>query len=122
MQPPLADELRAKLQDFLASGSVEIRDATSRITPSAPLLWEVRGAESKPLLHLWTEDCNLTRRVVGILEQSDSHVILAVERFGKSRPDRLELARVNFPRSAKTMSREDFCDRLRRILAQQFPD
>ena len=122
MQPLLADELRVKLQGFLSAGSVEIRDAASRITPSAALCWEVRGAESKPLLHLWTDNCNLTRRVVGILEQSDERVVLAVERFGKSRPDRLELLRVNFQRSAKVISREDFCDQLERILAEQFPD
>ena len=76
--------------------------------PSAPLLWEIRGAESKPLLHL--------------VEQSDAHVILAVERFGQSRPDRLELARVENRRSARSISREDFSDRLRRILGEQFPD
>ncbi|HVM75446.1 MAG TPA: hypothetical protein VMT75_07370 [Candidatus Saccharimonadales bacterium] len=122
MQPQLAEELRAKLQDFLSAGLVQIRDATSRLTPAAPLLWEVRGAESKPLLHLWTDNCNLTRRVLGILEQSDDHLLLAVERFGKSRPDRLELVRVSFQRSAKIISREEFCDRLERILAEQFPD
>ena len=122
MQSELADQLRTKLQDFLAVGSVEIRDAAGRITPSAPLSWEVRGGESKPLLHLWTDNCNLTRRVICILEQTDTRVLLSVERFGKSRPDRLELVRVDFQRSAKVVSREDFCSRLERILAEQFPD
>jgi len=101
---------------------VEIRDASGRVMPSAPLSWEVRGSEAKPLLHLWAENCNLTRRVVGILDESDERVALAVERFGRSRPDRMELVRINFQRPAKVISREDFCDRLRRILAEQFPD
>lgn len=122
MQPQLAEELRATLLNFLSVGAVKIQDAASRITPSAPLSWEVRGSESKPLLHLWAENCNLTRRVMSILEQSEERVVLAVERFGKSRPDRLELLRVNFQRPAKIISREDYCDRLERILAEQFPD
>ncbi|HTZ33910.1 MAG TPA: hypothetical protein VMH31_15735 [Methylomirabilota bacterium] len=122
MSPGLAEELRAKLQDLLALGLVEIRDASNHITPSGPLSWEVRGDEAKPLLHLWADNCNLTRRVLGILEKSDTRVTLSAERFGKSRPDRLEIVRVNFQRSVKVISREDFCDRLARVLAEQFPD
>ena len=122
MLPELAEELRAKLQDLLPSGLVEIRDAANRITPSAPLLWEVRGDATKPLLHLWADNCNLTRRVIGIVEVSDTRIVLSVERFGKSRPDRLELVHVDFQRPAKVISREDFCARLERILAEQWPD
>jgi len=122
MTDSLADTLRSRLQDFLASGMVEIRDAGGRISPNGELSWEVRGADAKPLLHLWTGNCNLTRRVVSILDESDSRVALAVERFGRHHPDRLELVRVDFQRGAKTLSRKDFCERLRRILAEQFPD
>jgi len=78
MLPELAEELRAKLQDLLPSGLVEIRDAANRITPSAPLLWEVRGDATKPLLHLWADNCNLTRRVIGIVEVSDTRIVLSV--------------------------------------------
>jgi len=49
-------------------------------------------------------------------------MILAVERFGKPRPERLEIARLNHLRGPKEISREDFCEGLRRILAEQFPD
>jgi hypothetical protein len=34
----------------------------------------------------------------------------------------MEIVRVDFPRSVKTISRGDFCEQLRRILAEQFPD
>jgi hypothetical protein len=47
-----AEELRSSLQNFFASGSVEIRGRGGRTTPQAPVSWEVRGAADKPLLHL----------------------------------------------------------------------
>jgi len=117
-----AEELRVSLQEFLAAGNVEIRDSDGRVTPLPPLSWEVRGAAAKPLLHMWAENCNLTRRVVAITDRSDERVALAVERFGRSQPERMDLVRLGFQRSAKVISREDFCEQLRRILAEQFPD
>lgn len=48
--------------------------------------------------------------------------MLAVERFGRSGPDRLEFVRIDFERSARELSREEFCERLRGSLASQFPD
>jgi hypothetical protein len=47
---------------------------------------------------------------------------LAVECFGKAQPQRMDLVRSEFQRSPKEISREDFCEQMRRILAQQFPD
>lgn len=84
--------------------------------------WEVRGASGKPLLHLWAENCNVTRRVLAITDQSEERIMLAVERFGRATPDRLEIVRLNFRRSTKQISREDFCEQLRRVLAEKFPD
>jgi hypothetical protein len=82
----------------------------------------VHGAVEKPLLHLWAENCNLTRRVVAITDQSEERLLLAVERFGRTEPQRMELVRQSFERSPRQISREDFCEQLRRILAEQFPD
>jgi hypothetical protein len=47
---------------------------------------------------------------------------LAVECFGKAQPQRMELVRREFQRSTKKISHEHFCEQLRRVLAQQFPD
>src|ERR1700756_3309837 len=88
----------------------------------AGLSWEVRGAAEKPLLHLWSSEYNLTRRVLAITDHSEQHLILAVECFGRSRPDRLEFVRMNFDRSLRDNARQAFCEQLRRILAEQFPD
>jgi hypothetical protein len=118
----LAEELRASLQELLASGNLEIRETGSRVTAMEPVSWEIRGAAEKPLLHLWAENCNLTRRVLAINDHSAGRIALSVERFGRSQPQKLDLVRVEFQRSAKEISREGFCDALRRILAEQFPD
>lgn len=118
----LAEELRANLTDLFVSGSIEIRENGGRTVPQAPVSWEIRGAIDKPLLHLWAENCNLTRRVLSISDHSDGRVALAVERFGRTAPERMEIVRLDFRRSAKQISREDYCEQLRRILAEQFPD
>jgi hypothetical protein len=118
----LAAELEATLREFAAAASVEVRENGGRVAPLAGLSWEVRGAAEKPLLHLWSAEYNLTRRVLAITDYSEQRLILAVERFGRSKPDRLEFVRVNFDRSARELTRQAFCERLRRILAEQFPD
>lgn len=117
-----AEQLRASLQQFLAAGAIEIRESTGRVTSATPLSWELRGAASKPLLHLWSENCNVTRRVLAITAQSDDRLALAVERFGRTKPDRLEIVRLDHTPSSRILTREEFCDQLRRILAEQFPD
>jgi hypothetical protein len=83
---------------------------------------EVRGEGEKPLLHLWSEQFNLTRRVLAITDHSEQRPALAVERFGRSKPDRLEFIRREFERGARELSREEFRDRLVHLLAEQFPD
>jgi hypothetical protein len=118
----LAEELRASLTELFSSGSVKIVENGGRTTPQAPVCWEIRGAADKPLLHLWAGNCNLTRRVLSVSDHSDGRVVLAVERFGRAAPERMEIVRLEFQRNAKQVSREDYCEQLRRILAEQFPD
>jgi hypothetical protein len=71
------------------------------------------GAVDKPLLHLWAENCKVTRRVVGIADQSPDRIMLSVERFGRNAPERMEIVRLSYKRSAKVISREGFCGQLR---------
>jgi hypothetical protein len=118
----LAAELEATLREFAAAAPVEVRENGGRVAPLATLAWEVRGAAEKPLLHLWSADHNLTRRVLAITDHSEQHLILAVERFGRSKPDRLEFVRMNVDRSERELARHAFGERFRRILAEQFPD
>ena len=116
-----AAELQASLQEFVASGAVEVRENGGRVAPFSGMSWEVRGAGEKPLLHLWSEQFHLTRRVLAITDHSEQRLALAVERFGRTKPDRLEFIRKDFERSARELSREEFRDRLMHLLAEQFP-
>jgi hypothetical protein len=118
----LAVELEASLREFAAGGPVEVRENGGRLAPLSVLSWEIRGAGERPLLHIWSDQYNLTRRILGITDHSEERLALAVERFGRSKPDRIEFVRMEFERSARELSRAEFCERLRRILAAQFPD
>ena len=118
----LAEDLRASLQEILVQGTVEIRENGGRVTSVAPLSWEVRGDVEKPLLHLWSENCNVTRRVVAITDNSQDRLALAVERFGRAKPERMEIVRLVHAPGPRDLSREGYCEQLRRILAEQFPD
>jgi hypothetical protein len=115
-------ELSANLQEFTASGILEVRENGCRVASFSGMSWEVRGNGQKPLLHLWSEQFNLTRRVLAITDHSEDRLTLAVERFGRTKPDRLEFIRKEFERGARDLSREEFRDRLRNILVEQFPD
>ncbi len=118
----LAAELEASLREFSAHGPVEVRENGGRLASLTVLSWEVRSARGNPLLHLWSEQHNLTRRVLAITDHSEARLALAVQRFGRSKPGRLEFVRMSFERSARELSREDFCSHLSRLLAEQFPD
>lgn len=117
----LAAELEGSLREFTAEAGVELRE-NGRTVWFSGLSWEVRGAAEKPLLHLWSQEYNITRRVLAITDRSGQRLALAVERFGRSKPECLELVRMDFDRPARETSRSAFCERLRRILAEQFPD
>jgi hypothetical protein len=117
-----ANELLASLREFTASGIVEVRENGGRVASFSGMSWEVRGSGEKPLLHLWSEQFNLTRRVLAVTDHSEERLVLAVERFGRAKPDRLEFVRKEFERGARDLSREEFRDRLRHVLAEQFPD
>ena len=118
----LASDLEVCIRDFTAATHVEVRENGGRGVPFSSLAWEIRGAAEKPLLHLWSENYNVTRRVLAITDKSDQRLALAVECFGRKKPECLEFVRVEFERSGRELSREEFCARLARILAEQFPD
>jgi len=117
-----AAELQANLQEFIASGIVEVRENGGCIAAFSGMSWEVRGDGEKPLLHLWSEQFTLTRRVLAITDHSERRLALAVERFGRKRPDRLEFIRREFERGARELSHEEFRNRLSHLLAEQFAD
>ncbi|MBS1840225.1 MAG: hypothetical protein JSS69_01435 [Acidobacteria bacterium] len=118
----MSSELEANLRELASAGPVELRENGARVAPLSALSWEVRGHGERPLLHLWSSNHNLTRRVLAITDQSDERLALAVERFGRARPDRLEFVRVAAERSARDQGREEFCRWIEALCASQFPD
>src|SRR3984893_2543246 len=118
----LTSDLDACLRALAASESVEVRENGARVATFSALSWELRGTPAKPLLRLWSEQHNLTRRVLAIADHSDKRLALTVERFGRLKPGRLEFVRLQFTRSARDISRDESCARLTRILSEQFPD
>jgi hypothetical protein len=118
----LAAEIESALREMAAAGDIEVRENGAFFAPLRSLEWEVRGQASAPLLHLWSEQHNLTRRVVAVTEHSEERLVLAVQRFGRSKPDRLEFLRVDHMRPERELSREEFRGRLARLLAHRFPD
>ena len=118
----LSSELEACLREFAAAGPAELRENGARVAPLSTLSWEVRGQGEKPLLHLWSENHNLTRRVLAITDHSEQRLALAVECFGRAKPDRLEFLRIDFERSERDLSREGFAQTIRRLCEHEFPD
>lgn len=118
----LAAELERALREIAAASDVEVRENGARFAPLRSLEWEVRGQANAPLLHLWSEQHNLTRRVVAITEHSEERLVLAVQRFGHAKPDRLEFLRIDHARPEREFSREEFRGRLAHVLAHRFAD
>jgi hypothetical protein len=75
-----------------------------------------------PLVHLWSDERSLTRRVLRVRERSEERIVLEVQRFGRSKPGRIEFLRTDSPRAAAKITREQFRARFRRMLAERFPD
>ncbi len=117
-----AAELERALADLAASGPVEVHENSKWLAVLAPLHYEVRRQGNATLLHLWSDERNLVRRVLRIAEQSPERMVLEVQRFGRSKPDRLEFVRAGAERPARRLAREKFRERFRELLAQQFPD
>ncbi|MFZ0431534.1 MAG: hypothetical protein WAL86_02460, partial [Candidatus Acidiferrales bacterium] len=115
-------ELEHALMEMASSGSAEVREDGEWLAELAELQCELRREAQQPLVHLWSDKRNLTRRVLRVKEQTAERIILEVQRFGRAKPGRLEFLRADTPRAAARITREQFRSRFRRILTEQFPD
>ncbi|HVB54993.1 MAG TPA: hypothetical protein VNE63_00980 [Candidatus Acidoferrales bacterium] len=115
-------ELGRALDALAASGSAEVREDGEWLPEFAVLHCEVRGQGKTSLVHLWSDGRNLTRRILRIKKQSEQHIILEVQRFGRSKPSRLEFLRTEGTRSSGRIARAEFRVRFRRVLSERFPD
>src|SRR6185312_7600899 len=82
----------------------------------------VTGEYNRCLLHLWSSERSLVRRIVDMEVKSDV-LRLAVQKLGQSKPTRLEICRTRDLRTPndKRAARLAYRHKLRRILERQFP-
>jgi hypothetical protein len=114
--------LQAALEVMVNSGSGEVREDGEWFAELSDLRYDLKRQGKNLLLHLWSGERNLTRQIVEVGEQSSERIDLKVQRFGRSKPGRLEFLRRDFRRSAARITREDFRARLGRFLQERFPD
>lgn len=115
-------ELDRALVAMASSGCTEVREDGEWLAELATLHCELRCDSKNPLVHLWSAESNLTRRILRVREQTDDRIVLEVRRFGRTKPGKLEFLRTDSPRTPVRITREQFRSRLRRVLAEQFPD
>lgn len=114
--------LQSELDRLAAYGAIEVREDGEWLAELAGLHYEVHFEGKNPLLHLWSEERNLTRRLLRVKDRSTGCLVLEVQRFGKSKPGRLEFVSRDDPRAPNRVTREQFRARFGRILAEKFPD
>lgn len=115
-------ELDRALSEMAAFEAVEIREDGRWLAGLSAVNYELRRNGRAALVHLWSSERNLTRRILRIKEQSPLRIVLEVQRFGRATPGRLEFVRTDSPRPEGRITREEFRARLSRFLAERFPD
>ena len=112
------EALNHALRDFAASGSVEVCEDGQWLAELATLQCEVNRKGKQALVHLWSDERNLTRRVLRVKECAEDRIVLQVQRFGRTKPGRLEFLRTDSPRIAGRITREQFRGRVERTLKE----
>ena len=118
----LREAVNEALQRLIASGRVKVQENGSWVASLENFQYELREKAGAVLLHLWSPESTLVRRVVGIDSDSSGGLALTVIRFGRTRPDRLEFLCSGREPDRGQIRRERFRARFREMLAQQFPD
>src|ERR1700694_3241130 len=118
----LAAELRRALDGLCAIGALEVRENGEWLAGLEGVQYEVSAQGEAALLHLWSAQQSLVRRVLRVTEESGDRVVLEVSRLGYSRHAQLEFVAGGPPRETRRVQREQFSSRLRRILTDHFPD
>ena len=118
----LATELRRALDGLCAKGVPEVRENGQWLAALDGVQYEVSAHGDMALLHLWSAQQSLVRRVIRVAEESQARVAVEVIRFGHSRSALLEFVAAQAGHESRRVARGQFCDRLRQILADRFPD
>lgn len=116
------ESLSQRLSEFLtgARGAVVLEDGVVSFD-LASARYSISGEYNKCLLHLWSAERNVVRRVLDVEAKSGS-LRLAVQRMGQTRPSKLEICRDRDRRSpsARRAARSAYQQKLRRMLERRF--
>jgi hypothetical protein len=115
-------EVDRAIGEIAGSSCAEVREDGEWLAEFADLHWELRREGKQPLVHLWSDERNLTRRVLRVKERSEDRIVLEVQQFGRTKPAQLAFLRTDSTRTPKRITREQFRARFRRILSERFPD
>jgi hypothetical protein len=117
------DSLVKYLQEFLACArdAVVLEDGATTFD-LAESKYSISGEYNKCLLHIWSAERNIVRRVLQA-EVKNETLRLSVQRLGQSSPTKLEICRERDHRTAtaKRAARVAYQKMLQRVLARKFP-
>src|SRR5277367_3383809 len=117
------DSLSQMLSEFLngARAAVVVEDSSIAFD-LAESKYSISGEYNKCLLHLWSHERNVVRRVLDADVRATT-LRLQVQRMGQNRPTRLDFCRDRDQRSpaARRVARGAYEPRMRRVLERNFP-
>jgi len=111
------------VDDFLCGArDAVVLDDGAVVFDLAQAKYSISGERNKCLLHLWSAERNVVRRVLDV-EVKNEVLRMAVQRLGQSRPSKLEICRQRDRRTptAKRASRLAYQRSLQRLLERRFP-
>jgi hypothetical protein len=112
------------LDEFLAgsNGAVVVEDGAV-LFDLGNAKYSVSGDTNKCLLHLWSEERNIVRRVLDTAKKGET-LRVTVQKMGQTRSTKLDICRERDPRtaSAKRACRAVYQRLLERVLRKKFPD
>ncbi len=116
--------LASTLEGFLSgsSNAVVIEDGSVAFD-LGEAKYSISGESNKCLLHLWSPERNVVRRVLDV-EIKGETLRVTVQRMGQARPTKLEICRERDARTASTKraTRVSYQRVLERVLRKQFPE
>lgn len=116
--------LATTLEGFLSGSSNAVVIEDGAVTfDLGQAKYSVSGETNKCLLHLWSQERNVVRRVLDV-EAKGETLRVTVQRMGQARPTKLDICRERDARtsSAKRAARVIYQRALDRVLRQHFPE
>src|SRR5580704_3104903 len=116
------EQLTRTLEDFLASAqNAVILEDNAVLFDLAQAKYSISGEHNKCLLHVWSSERNVVRRVIEA-EVKNETLRITVQRLGQSRPGKLEIIRERDRRTptVKRLARLAYQRVLQRVLQRWF--